>query len=106
VVISLVGDATGDVVTCQADGGAVTQLTDLRPRRARFSYSDDGLTWRDGWRDAPDLMARAQAPRERAVYVRLATDDGRIEVLERASSGRPGLYPAETVVATPGTPAL
>lgn len=94
VTIALVGDASGDVVTCQADGGAARSLVDLRPRRARFSYSDDGLRWRDAWRDAPELMAGVQSPRERTVYIRLATDDGRVEVVERATSGRPELQPA------------
>ena len=103
VTITLVGDGKGDVVTCQADGGPATALVDLRPRRARFSYSDDGLRWRDAWRDTPELTAGIQNPRERAVYVRLATDDGRIEVVERATSGRPELRPAApTAAALPG----
>ena len=105
VTITLVGDGKGDVVTCQADGGPATALIDLRPRRARFSYSDDGLRWRDAWRDAPELTAGIQNPRERAVYVRLATDDGRIEVVERATSGRPALQPVPPTVATPTGPA-
>lgn len=103
VTITLVGDASGDVVTCQADVGPATPLVDLRPRRARFSYSDDGLRWREAWRDAPGLTSGTQSPRERTVYVRLATDDGRIEVVERATSGRPDLRPAPpTAVARPG----
>lgn len=106
VVVTLASDPTGDVVTCQADGGQVIPLADLRPRRARFSYSDDGLNWNDSWRDTPDPIARSQAPRERAVYVRLATDDGRIEVIERATSGRPDLHPVSSPTSAPGTPAL
>ena len=103
VTLTLVGDAAGDVLTCQADGGSAIPLTDLRPRRARFSYSEDGLRWSDAWRDAPDLMARPAAPRARSVYVRLATDDGAIEVVERATSGRPDLQPAApTAAPAPG----
>ena len=101
VTIALVGDASGDVVTCRADAGPATQLVDLRPRRARFSYSDDGLRWRDAWSDAPALTAGVQSPRERTVYVRLATDDGRIEVVERATSGRPELQPVSPMAAKP-----
>jgi type II secretory pathway pseudopilin PulG len=95
VTIALVGDASGDIVTCRADGQPATRLVDLRPRRARFSYSEDGRTWRETWRDLPALTAAAQRPRERTVYVRLATDDGRVEVVERATSGRPDLHPVD-----------
>ena len=92
------------MVACQTDGGPAVVLADLRPRRARFSYSGDGARWRDAWRATPDLMDRVRAPREQDVYVRLATDDGRIEVIERATSGRPDLAPAATPRSPSGTP--
>jgi hypothetical protein len=41
------------VVTCQADGPTGVRLVDLRPRRARFSYSEDGVRWRETWRATP-----------------------------------------------------
>lgn len=94
VEVSLVGEAGGDVVTCRADGGPAIVLADLRPHRARFSYSEDGVRWRESWRATPRLMDRALAPREQGVYVRLATDDGKIEVIEHATSGRPDPAPA------------
>jgi prepilin-type N-terminal cleavage/methylation domain-containing protein len=99
IAVSLVGDARGDVVACQADDGPTVVLADLRPRRARFSFSEDGVHWRESWRATPDLLDRARPPREQGVYVRLATDDGRVEVIERATSGRPGRTPA---AAAPG----
>lgn len=89
IEVSLVGEAGGDVVTCRADDGPAVVLADLRPRQARFSYSEDGVRWRDSWRAAPRLMDRTLAPRAQGVYVRLATDDGKIEVIERATSGWP-----------------
>lgn len=106
IAVFLVGGAGGDVVACQVNGGPAVVLADLRPRRARFSYSGDGARWRDAWRATPDLMDRVRAPREQGVYVRLATDDGRIEVIERATSGRPDLATAAVPVASPGRPEL
>ncbi|TCS10469.1 type II secretion system protein [Caulobacter sp. BK020] len=106
VEVSLVGEADGDVITCRADDGPAVVLADLRPRRARFSYSEDGERWRDSWRATPRLMDRALAPREQGVYVRLATDDGRVEVIERATSGRPGPPPAAPRDASVRGPAL
>jgi prepilin-type N-terminal cleavage/methylation domain-containing protein len=107
IVVSLIGDAKGDVVACQADNGPTVVLADLRPRRARFSFSEDGVRWRESWRATPDLLDRTRPPREQGVYVRLATDDGRIEVIERAASGRPDRTPAAVAPGAPsGTPQL
>lgn len=106
VAVSLVGDAGGDMITCRADDGPAAVLADLRPRRARFSYSEDGVRWRESWRATPDLIDRARSPRERGVYVRLATDDGQIEVIERATSGRPYSAPAAPRAASSRTPDL
>jgi prepilin-type N-terminal cleavage/methylation domain-containing protein len=83
----------GDVLVCAVEGGSSTLLLDLRPRRARFAYSGDGAAWRDDWRPSRSPLGREPAvtPREQSVFVRLATDDGAIQVIERAGSGRPGL---------------
>ena len=81
----------GDVLICAAPGRAPTMLLDLRPRRARFAYSDDGAAWRDGWRPSRLPLGLPAPPREQSVYVRLTTDDGAIQLIERASSGRPEL---------------
>jgi len=94
IEISLVGEAEGDRVTCRADNGPAVVLADLRPHRARFSYSEDGVRWRESWRATPRLVDRARAPREQGVYVRLAADDGKVEVIEHATSGRPDPSPA------------
>jgi hypothetical protein len=87
----------GDVVTCQTGSGAPRLVADLRPRRARFAYSVDGVSWRDGWA-APVLPTAALAGPQHvakspiSVLIRLASDDGAIELVERASSGPAWLF--------------
>jgi type II secretory pathway pseudopilin PulG len=96
--VAIEAQADGDVVTCQAGVGAPQVLADLRPRRARFAYSVDGLRWSDRW-NAPAVpalaIAGAQSPTRTpvSVFVRLATDDGRFELVERAGSGPAWLFP-------------
>jgi len=94
LTVRIAGDAQGDVVTCQADGGRETVLLDVRPRRAALAYSEDGVRWRDRWRADPsspfDTLDRRAPAAARAVYVMLTTDDGRVTLIERARSGRPG----------------
>ena len=81
----------GDLVTCQARGQTAIVVADLRPRRARFSYSADGANWRDDW--SPPPADPRYAAVEQSVFIRLASDDGRVEWVDRASSGPPWLYP-------------
>ncbi len=81
----------GDLVTCQARGQTVIVVADLRPRRVRFSYSADGVAWRDDW--SPPPADRRQPLAEQSVFIRLASDDGRVEWVDRATSGPPWLYP-------------
>jgi type II secretory pathway pseudopilin PulG len=96
--------AGGDLVTCQARGQTPIVVADLRPRRVRFSYSADGAAWRDDW-SAP--VARRGGPlAEQSVLIRLASDDGRVEWVDMATSGPPWLYApppgaAKPSVATP-----
>jgi hypothetical protein len=83
----------GDVVTCQAGAHAAVMVADVRPRRARFLYSDDGMHWSDRIAaPSTDFDARA-VPVEQALFIRLASDDGVVDVVGRASSGPPWLYP-------------
>ncbi len=83
----------GDRLTCQIGRASPIVLMDLRPRRARFSYSPDGVIWSDRWRE--DAWPRKSgAARSRALYIRLATDDGSVLVVGEAQSGRPVLHPA------------
>ena len=86
--------AGGDLVTCQARGEQAIVVADLRPRRARFSYSADGSAWRDDWSPPPAWAAgpRGAPLAEESVLVRLSSDDGRIEWVDRATSGPPWLY--------------
>ena len=86
----------GDLVTCQARGGAALVVADLRPRRVRFSYSVDGDSWRDDWASPPPDPHHALG--EQSIFVRLASDDGRIEWVDRATSGPPWLYPQPAAV--------
>jgi len=87
----------GDVVTCQAGASAPIVAADLSPRRVRFSYSADGSAWRDAWSppapppaSGPDHVVH---PTEQALYIRLASDDGAVDVVGRATSGPGWLYP-------------
>ena len=86
----------GDLVTCQARDQSALVVADLRPRRARFSYSADGLDWRDDWSSPPPDPHHVLS--EQSVFVRLASDDGRIEWVDRATSGPPWLYPQPPAV--------
>jgi hypothetical protein len=91
--VAVVSRPGGDAVMCQAGAGAWTEVADFAPRRVRFSYSGDGREWRDSWSSpAPSSDPRAE-PAEQAVYVRLASDDGEVDVVGRASSGPGWLYP-------------
>lgn len=96
--VAIEAQADGDIVTCQAGLGAPRLLADLRPRRARFAYSVDGVRWSDGW-SAPVTPSVAMAGPLRpartpvSVFVRLASDDGRFELVERAGSGPAWLFP-------------
>ncbi len=84
----------GDQVVCQVGDGVKVKLFDLRPRHARFAYSPDGVRWSDRW-SSPSAGAGGSVERKRprSLYVMLATDDGAFEVVDRADSGRPSLYP-------------
>ncbi|HXQ17722.1 MAG TPA: hypothetical protein VN814_24150 [Caulobacteraceae bacterium] len=92
----------GDVVTCQTGAGPPRLVADLRPRRVRFAYSTDGEQWRGGWSApavGPTLATAGPVRPSRvpvSVLIRLASDDGRIELVERASSGPSWLFPEET----------
>jgi type II secretory pathway pseudopilin PulG len=93
LVVAIQSRPDGDVVVCQAGGAPAVVVADLTPRRARFSYSADGAAWSDRWRAPEPSFDRNAAPREQAVYIRLASDDGVVDVVGRASSGPPWLYP-------------
>jgi hypothetical protein len=84
--------ADGDEVTCQAGVAAPVMVADLRPRRARFSYSSDGAHWSDSLAPPTSFDPKAE-PVELSLYIRLASDDGVVDVVGRASSGPPWLYP-------------
>ena len=92
----------GDRVTCAAGAGAPRVAADLRPRRASFAYSTDGVRWGAHWTSTPDIGPATTGPRARSVYIRLASADGAVEILEAAASGRPALYPARAVVPAHG----
>jgi hypothetical protein len=92
VQVTLEAQADGDLVTCRTNTGARTVVADLRPRRARFAYSADGAAWSDQWTSRPDWTVRRGYAAERRLFVRLASDDGRFELIERATSGPPQFY--------------
>jgi type II secretory pathway pseudopilin PulG len=87
--IAIDPQAGGDLVTCQARGQAPIVVADLRPRRARFAYSADGASWSDVW--SPPLGPHGPAAAQ-SVFIRLYSDDGRVEWIDRATSGPAWLY--------------
>jgi hypothetical protein len=92
LLVALEARPDGDLITCGPKTGARTVVADLRPRRARFAYSLDGGSWSDQWTSRPDWTPGRRDPAERRLFVRLASDDGRFELIERATSGPPQLY--------------
>jgi type II secretory pathway pseudopilin PulG len=99
--VAIESHADGDVVSCQVGAAAPRTVADLRPRRVRFAYSTDGVRWSDGWRAPAVARAPIVGPTRpirspASVFIRLASDDGRIELVERANSGPPWLFPQET----------
>lgn len=83
IQIRLKTTAEGDLLTCSADGATEpVVMMDLRPSRARFSYSDDGEHWRNR------LPSGGAAQGMQRLYVRLATDDGRLDIAEEVSVPR------------------
>ncbi len=94
----------GDAVLCRVGAGPSVVLADLRPRRARFAYSTDGRRWSDRWIEpTTPSLAQADGPREQALFIRLATVDGAIDITDRSTSGRPDLAKA-TAAAPPVAP--
>jgi hypothetical protein len=87
----------GDAVICETAGGTPTVVADLSPRRARFSYSTDGVRWSDRWSPPEPAFDRNRPLREQAIYIRLASEDGLVDVVGRASSGPAWLYPPPPV---------
>ncbi len=88
----------GDILMCAVGQGTRRTLLDLRPRRASFAYAGNGRGWNSAWPEPPAFGPGPGAVRARRVFVRLATDDGQVEVLDAAGSGRPDLYPATAPV--------
>ena len=91
----------GDLVTCRAGAAAPAVVADFRPRRVRFADTRDGSAWSDTW--TPPLAPPVGVKPERAaqlVFIRLASDDGRIDIVEQATSGPSWLYP--DIVQQPG----
>lgn len=93
--------AGGDLVTCRARGQAPIVVADLRPRRARFAYSADGVAWSDAW-SPPTAGLHGGPPTAQPVFIRLYSDDGRVEWVDRATSGPPWLYSQTQTSQPPG----
>lgn len=96
--------ATGDLVTCRTPQGRAV-LFDLEGQRAGFAYSEDGRSWSDHWTDRPAFIAAntvAAQRRSRGLYVRLASTDGRFEIVAQAPANRPEVF-AEAPLAQAAT---
>jgi hypothetical protein len=93
VLVVIQSHTDGDVITCQAGAQPAVVVADLRPRRARFLYSDDGTHWSNRIAPLDDAFDAKAEPVEQALFIRLASDDGVVDIVGRASSGPPWLYP-------------
>ncbi|MEI9964247.1 MAG: hypothetical protein WDM92_05685 [Caulobacteraceae bacterium] len=98
--VELVQTDRGALLACHVGEGARTTLLDLGARRVSFSYSLDGQVWTDRWAE-PEAAAQigTATPHERRLFVRLASEDGSVEITGRASSDRPDLQPVRQQIA-------
>lgn len=99
--VQVLRTAAGDQLICRA-GASRAVLFDLPGKRLQLSYSEDGRSWSDSWTDRPAFIANtvAMTRRARRLFVRLASTDGRFEVLAEAPARRPELFfDAQTVAA-------
>jgi hypothetical protein len=97
----------GDAVTCQSGSSPAVLLDDLSPRRATFAYSVDGAHWTDTIAAPPATGPSRVATAVRSpqtVYIRLASTDGRIDIVEKATSGPVWLYPTGPRAIAAGQP--
>ncbi|HEY2708122.1 MAG TPA: hypothetical protein VGI95_08710 [Caulobacteraceae bacterium] len=107
VTVALETRPGGDAVTCQSGSSPAVLLDDLSPRRAGFSYSIDGVRWTDTISPPPATGASPGATAVRSpqtVYIRLASTDGRIDIVEKATSGPVWLYPTGPRAIAAGQP--
>lgn len=83
VQLRLQATPAGDLLTCSKNPlEDPVLIMDLRPGRGRFSYSNDGEHWRG------DLRSTSGAPASSRLYVRLTTEDGRLDIAEEAATPR------------------
>jgi hypothetical protein len=84
---------------CQVAGGAKVRLMAFKDHPAKFSYSLDGLNWTEtvqidpGLVKTADLNARPLTGFGRTLFIKVASDDGSVLIVERASTGRPVPHP-------------
>lgn len=94
--------ATGDLVTCRTPQGRAV-IFDLQGKRAGLSYSEDGRSWSERWTDRPAFVSAATdliQRRSRRLFVRLASTDGRFEIVAATPPQRPEVF-SETALAAP-----
>lgn len=94
--------ATGDLITCRTNQGR-SVLFDLQGKRAAFAYSEDGRSWSERWTDRPPFTAASTVAvqrRSRRLFVRLASTDGKFEIVATTPAARPEAF-SETPMVTP-----
>jgi hypothetical protein len=98
--IAIARAAAGDQLVCRA-GGVKAVLFDLPGKRLQLAYSVDGRSWSARWSDRPAFIAAAAMAqrRSRRLFVRLASTDGRFEVIAEAPAMRPELFSDRQTVA-------
>ena len=88
--VEIVRTAQGDRVACKSRGAEAVLLQLSGP--AAFAYSEDGRSWTSRWTDRPAFGLSATTGKlrfSRRLWVRLATGDGRFEIIAVTARDRP-----------------
>jgi hypothetical protein len=92
VVLSIGTSGAHSALFCTIRGGAPVLIADLGPTPAKFSYSTDGQEFTGSWTATPgppSSGAPSPSAQARQVYVRLSNDEGSVDSVALATSGRP-----------------
>jgi hypothetical protein len=91
-VLSIGTSGAHSALFCTIRGGAPVLIADLGSTSAKFSYSTDGQEFADTWSATPGPAASgviSPSAQARRVYVRLSNEEGSLQSVALATSGRP-----------------
>ena len=92
VTLTIGTSGSHTALLCSVQGRPAVMIADLGLKPARFSYSTDGLNYADSWNALPGPPATGMPgpnAQFRRVFVHLANDDGTVQAVALASTGRP-----------------